>query len=98
MLNRTNTVGGAKGVTVINGSEKQLTSTTDYDTQPSWKGNTIAFTRDNNIFTMKPDGSGQQQIVANASQPALSEDGHMIAYVQEKTYMYQRQTVLTVSN
>ncbi|PID21887.1 hypothetical protein CSV61_06625 [Sporosarcina sp. P3] len=83
LLNRTSEIVGASGVTVINGSETQLTSTVEYDTQASWKGDRIAFTRDTNIYVMNADGSDQQLAVSGASQPALSEDGKSIAYVKD---------------
>ncbi|WP_313237942.1 flagellin N-terminal helical domain-containing protein [Sporosarcina ureae] len=90
LLNRTSEVAGAAGVTVINGSETQLTSTIDYDTQPSWKGENIAFTRGNDVFLMNTDGSNQQLIVTGASQPALSEDGKSIAYVKDGNLFVSR--------
>lgn len=88
LLNRTSGGDGAAGITIINGSEKQLTSTVDYDTQPSWKGDHIAFNRGNDIYIIKADGSDSHLLVSGASRPAISNDGLQIAYIRPDGNLY----------
>ncbi len=89
LLNRTsNEVAGSSGITIINGSEIALTSTTDYDTQPSWQVEKIAFNRGENIFIMNADGSDQKLLISGASQPAISPDATKVAYTRNDSNLY----------
>ena len=82
LLNRTINNGPVEEVTVIDGSEMQLTSDSSYDTQPSWVGDKIAFTREANIYTMDSDGKNESLLISGASQPSISNDGSKITYVR----------------
>jgi hypothetical protein len=64
----------------------------------------IVFIRDGNIWAIRPDGSGEQQITQDGGyfSPALSPDGKQIAYVKESTIRvlniddYQEKVVVPV--
>ncbi len=46
----------------------------------SFDGSRVALTRDNNIYTVPSSGGGESLWIANASHPAYSPDGTLIAY------------------
>lgn len=88
LLNRTNSSGTTEGIGVIDGSEKQLTSDANYDTQPSWSKEKIAFNRGADLYIMEADGSNISLFKNQASQAALSKDGTKLAYVQSDMNLY----------
>lgn len=88
LLNRVPEGSNQDGVSIIDGSETQLTSTADYDTQPSWVGNRVSFTRGDDVFTMDADGSNQSLLISGASQSAVSSVGTQIAYVRNDGNLY----------
>lgn len=88
LLNRTNSEEVTNNFTVIDGSETQLTLDSNYDTQPSWAGEKIAFVRGTDIYMMNNDGSNQSLLVSGASQPAIYQDGTKLAYVKDDGNLY----------
>jgi len=88
LLNRVSNEEATSGITIINGSEMPLTSTTDYDTQPSWQADKIAFNRGANIFIMDSAGTDQKLLISGASQPAISPDAAKIAYTRGDKNLY----------
>ena len=88
LLNRVSNEGAASGITIVNGSEIALTSDPNYDTQPSWQGDKIAFNRADDIFIMNSDGTNQKLLISGASQPAISPDASKIAYIRNDKNLY----------
>jgi Tol biopolymer transport system component len=74
---------------------RRLTNDAEGDMFPAWSpdGNQIAFERENALYTMNTDGSGEKQIVAEGKYPSWSPDGKRIAFISiirtpEKTGSY----------
>lgn len=88
LLNRTKDGQGIGNVSIIDGSETQLTLTSNYDTRPSWIDNKIAFNRGSDIYIMDSSGANQNLLISGASQPSISYDGKFLAYVRSDGNLY----------
>jgi Tol biopolymer transport system component len=69
---------------VRDGRENQLTED-PADTEPSFSpdGRTIAFARDGDIYTVRPDGSGERRLTSGAaldSRPQVSPNGRIVMF------------------
>lgn len=80
-------------LSVIGGSETQLTSQVRYDHQPNWvSANEILFVGNANsatnyegdIFKMDSSGGKQNKIITEGASPTSSNDGQKIAFVRDK--------------
>ncbi|HMJ72982.1 MAG TPA: hypothetical protein VK471_06425 [Solirubrobacterales bacterium] len=87
VFSKSSTVGGvAKGglFAVRSGHLNQLTENPS-DTEPAFSpdGRTIAFVRAGDIYSVRPDGSGQRQLTSGASldsAPIVSPDGKRVVF------------------
>ena len=52
---------------------------------PAWMpdGSRFAFTHDNSVWTVRPDGSGARELVGDAHNAAWSRDGRILAFMRE---------------
>ncbi|MEJ7893689.1 MAG: Calx-beta domain-containing protein, partial [Solirubrobacteraceae bacterium] len=69
-------------------NQTRLTTTTASELSPAFSpdGTKIAFQRGISqpaLYTMKPDGSGEALLAANAGQPSFSPDGSKIAFTRD---------------
>ncbi|WP_240377025.1 flagellin [Bacillus piscicola] len=93
LLNRTAEVTETKEVTIVDGSETQLTFGSRYDTAPSWSEKRIVFsgaddTTGTNAKIYKkdysdPDDNGKEIPNLEGFAPALSSNGKRVAYIRE---------------
>ena len=67
-------------------SQRQLTTSADNETDPSWLGSRIAFITGGEIWTMEADGSDRRQLShtdGNVEGYKFSPDGNRVVYIKQ---------------